>query len=40
MEFFSQVSAVDFHILQAMLRRKIVKMVNLGEEIEKKIDKK
>ena len=42
MEFFftslqldiSQVSAVIFHILQAMYRRKIVKMVNLGKEIE------
>ena len=30
----SQVSAVIFHILQAMKRRKIVKMVNLGKEIE------
>ena len=29
-----QVSAVIFHILQAMQRRKIVKMVNLGKEIE------
>ena len=42
MEFFftslqldiSQVSAVIFHILQAMYRRKTVKMVNLGKEIE------
>ena len=30
----SQVSAVIFHILQAMYRRKTVKMVNLGKEIE------
>ena len=30
----SQVNAVIFHILQAMQRRKIVKMVNLGKEIE------
>ena len=30
----SQMSAVIFHILQAMLRRKMVKMVNLGKEIE------
>ena len=30
----SQVSAVIFHILQPMKRRKIVKMVNLGKEIE------
>ena len=30
----SQVSAVIFHILQAIKRRKIVKMVNLGKEIE------
>ena len=30
----SQVSAVIFHILQSMQRRKIVKMVNLGKEIE------
>ena len=30
----SQVSAVIFHILQAMSRRKIVKMVYLGKEIE------
>ena len=30
----SQVSAVLFHILQAMQRRKIVKMVNLGNESE------
>ena len=39
MEFFyqsdiSQVRVVIFHILQAMQRRKIVKMVNLGKEIE------
>ena len=34
----SQVSAVIFHILQAMSRHKIVQMVNLGKEIE--IDKK
>ena len=27
-------SVVIFHILQAMQRRKIVKMVNLGQEIE------
>ena len=32
----SQVSAVIFHILQAMWGRKIVKMVNLGKENEKK----
>ena len=30
----SQVSAVIFYILQAMQRRKIIKMVNLGREIE------
>ena len=30
----SQVSAVIFHILQAMQRSKIVKMVNLGKEFE------
>ena len=30
----SQVRAGIFHILQAMYRRKIVKMVNLGKEIE------
>ena len=30
----SQVSAVIFHILQAMERRKRVKMVNFGKEIE------
>ena len=30
----SQVSAVIFHILQVMWRRKIVKIVNLGKEIE------
>ena len=30
----SQVSAGIFHILQAMWRREIVKMVNLGKEIE------
>ena len=30
----SQVSAVIFYILQAMQRRKIVKMVNLGKEFE------
>ena len=30
----SQVSAVIFHILQAMWRSKIVKIVNLGKEIE------
>ena len=34
----SQVSTVIFHILQAMERRKIVKMVHLGKEI--KNDKK
>ena len=41
MEFFYQSSArylsskhSDFHILQAMQRRKLVKMVNLGKEIE------
>ena len=34
MEFFSQESAVIFHILQAMYRRIIVKMANLGREIE------
>ena len=32
--YISQVSAVIFHILQAMERRKMVKMVNLGREIE------
>ena len=32
----SQMSAVVFHILQAILRRKIVQMVNLGKEIENK----
>ena len=31
-----QVSAVIFHILQATWRRKIVKMVKLGKEIENK----
>ena len=31
----SQVSAMIFHILQVMQRRKIVKIVNLGKEIEK-----
>ena len=35
---FLPVSAVIFHILQAMYRRKIVKVFNLGKEIEK--DKK
>ena len=30
----SQVRVVIFHILQAMQRRKIVKMGNLGKEIE------
>ena len=30
----SQGRAVILHILQAMLRRKIVKMVNLGRKIE------
>ena len=30
----SQVRAVIFHILQAMQRRKILKMVNLGKGIE------
>ena len=30
----SQVSAEIFHILEAIWRRKIVKMVNLGKEIE------
>ena len=30
----SQVSAVIFHILQAMERRKIVEMVNFGKELE------
>ena len=30
----SQVSAAIFRILQAMLRRKIVKKVNLGKEVE------
>ena len=32
--YISQVRAVIFHILQAMERRKMVKMVNLGREIE------
>ena len=32
--YISQVSAVNFHILQAMERRKMVKMENLGREIE------
>ena len=50
MEFFyqsstryvSQVCAVIFHILQVMLRRKILKVVNLGKEIEndKKLNEK
>ena len=30
----SHVSVVTFHIMQAMQRRKIVKMVNLGTEIK------
>ena len=30
----SQVSTVIFHILQAMYRRKLIKMVNLGKGIE------
>ena len=30
----SQVSAVIFHILEVMWRLEIVKMVNLGKEIE------
>ena len=30
----SQVSAVIFHILQAMYRREIAKMVNFGKEVE------
>ena len=30
----SEVRAVIFHILQAMQRRKILKMVNLGKGIE------
>ena len=30
----SQASAVIFHISQAMWRRKIIKMLNLGKEIE------
>ena len=36
----SQVSAVIFHILQAMWGRKIVKMVNSGKENEKKWNEK
>ena len=32
--YISQVSAVNFHTFQAMERRKMVKMVNLGREIE------
>ena len=40
--YVSQVCAVIFHILQVMLRRKILKVVNLGKEIEndKKLNEK
>ena len=35
-----QVSAVIFHISQAMWKRKIVKMVNSGKEIENEVKRK